>query len=153
MSEDGNGLSEETLKMFSILDEYEKGNLNLSEASEKLTSEHFLSTDEAIKTLTKLKRENVVSFPTSKDCFTPIKKSKKQTAKKGSRNQTRRKLDSKANSVSKVCDVAKMMLKEVIVIGKADNGDIKMMTTIDDTRDIVCYLETTKNFILNENID
>ena len=45
------------------------------------------------------------------------------------------------------------MLKEVIVIGKADNGDIKMMTTIDDTRDIVCYLETTKNFILNENID
>ena len=38
---------------------------------------------------------------------------KKQTGKKESIKQKRRKLDSKANSVSKVCDVAKMMLKDM----------------------------------------
>ena len=74
MSKYGNNLSEETLKMFSILDQYEEGKLNLFEASKKLAAEHSIGSSYAIKILKQMERENIIMFPDGNVCTLPIKK-------------------------------------------------------------------------------
>jgi len=47
-----------------------------------------------------------------------------------------------------VCEVAGQMLKDVVIMGEAEDGTIKMMTTQPDPAEILFYLESAKFAIM-----
>lgn len=58
------------------------------------------------------------------------------------------KLMFKADPVPTVCEVAGQMLKDVVILGEAEDGTIKMMTTQPDPAEIIYYLENAKYTLL-----
>ena len=63
------------------------------------------------------------------------------------------KLVFKKDPVPTVCEVAGQMLKDVVILGEAEDGTIKMMTTQPDPAEIIYYLENAKNAILAGGMD
>ena len=58
------------------------------------------------------------------------------------------KLVFKADPVPTVCELAGQMLKDVVIMGEAEDGTIKMMTTQPDPAEILFYLESAKFAIM-----
>lgn len=50
--------------------------------------------------------------------------------------------------VPTVCEMAGQMLKDVVILGEAEDGTIKMMTTQPDPAEIIYYLENAKFVLL-----
>lgn len=48
------------------------------------------------------------------------------------------------HSVPVLCEIAGELLSEILILGEAKDGSIKMMTTCESVPDIVFYLETAK---------
>lgn len=63
------------------------------------------------------------------------------------------KLVFKKDPVPTVCEVAGQMLKDVVILGEAEDGTIKMMTTQPDPAEIIYYLENAKYAILAGGMD
>ena len=63
------------------------------------------------------------------------------------------KLVFKKAPVPTVCEVAGQMLKDVVILGEAEDGTIKMMTTQPDPAEIIYYLENAKYAILAGGLD
>lgn len=58
------------------------------------------------------------------------------------------KLVFKAEPVPAVCELAGQILKDVVILGEAEDGSIKMMTTQPDPAEILFYLESAKFAIM-----
>ena len=58
------------------------------------------------------------------------------------------KLVFKADPVPTVCELAGKILKDVVIMGEAEDGTIKMMTTQPDPAEILFYLECAKFAIM-----
>ena len=63
------------------------------------------------------------------------------------------KLVFKKDPVPTVCEVAGQMLKDVVILGEAEDGTVKMMTTQPDPAEILFYLESAKFAIMSGGID
>lgn len=50
--------------------------------------------------------------------------------------------------VPMVCELAGKTLKDVVILGEADDGTVKMMTTQPDPAEILFYLESAKFAIM-----
>ena len=50
--------------------------------------------------------------------------------------------------VPMVCELAGQTLKDVVILGEADDGTVKMMTTQPDPAEILFYLESAKFAIM-----
>ena len=55
-------------------------------------------------------------------------------------------------SVPDLCDVAGKILEDVVILGAASDGSIKMLTSIEDISDILFYLETAKFALMSDEI-
>jgi len=55
--------------------------------------------------------------------------------------------------VPTVCEMAGQMLKGVVILGEAEDGTIKMMTTQPDPAEIMYYLENAKFVLLAGGMD
>jgi len=55
--------------------------------------------------------------------------------------------------VPTVCEMAGQMLKDVVILGEAEDGTIKMMTTQPDPAEIMYYLENAKFVLLAGGMD
>lgn len=55
--------------------------------------------------------------------------------------------------VPTVCEMAGQMLKDVVILGEAEDGTIKMMTTQPDPAEIIYYLENAKFVLLAGGIE
>jgi len=53
------------------------------------------------------------------------------------------------NPVPVVCEIAGQTLKNVVILGETEDGEVKMMTTEPDIADILFYLESAKLAILS----
>lgn len=53
------------------------------------------------------------------------------------------------NPVPTVCEIAGQTLKNVVILGETEDGEVKMMTTEPDIADILFYLESAKLAILS----
>ncbi len=53
--------------------------------------------------------------------------------------------------VPDVCELAGKTLQDVVILGEAEDGSIKMMTTQSSVPDILFYLETAKLAILTDD--
>lgn len=55
--------------------------------------------------------------------------------------------------VVSVCEIAGDLLEDVVIMGKARDGTIKMMTTQPDAAELLYYLETAKYALLSGEMD
>lgn len=55
--------------------------------------------------------------------------------------------------VVSVCEIAGDLLEDVVIMGKARDGTIKMMTTQPDSAELLYYLETAKYALLSGEMD
>ena len=51
-----------------------------------------------------------------------------------------------------VCEYASKIYKDVVILGEAEDGSIKMMTTQEDVADILFYLESAKFSLLGSGL-
>ena len=51
-----------------------------------------------------------------------------------------------------VCEYASKIYKDVVILGEAEDGSIKMMTTQEDVADILFYLESAKFSLLGSGV-
>ena len=51
-----------------------------------------------------------------------------------------------------VCEYASKIYKDVVILGEAEDGSIKMMTTQEDVADILFYLESAKFSLLGAGL-
>ena len=58
-----------------------------------------------------------------------------------------------ADPVPQVCELAGQTLKDVVILGEAEDGTIKMMTTQPDAAEIIFYLESAKFTLLAGGMD
>lgn len=63
------------------------------------------------------------------------------------------KLNFTKDPVPSVCEMAGKMLKDVVILGEAEDGTIKMMTTQPDPAEIIYYLENAKFALLAGGMD
>lgn len=63
------------------------------------------------------------------------------------------KLNFTQDPVPTVCEMAGKMLKDVVILGEAEDGTIKMMTTQPDPAEIIYYLENAKFALLAGGMD
>ena len=63
------------------------------------------------------------------------------------------KLQFTADPVPQVCELAGQTLKDVVILGEAEDGTIKMMTTQPDAAEIIFYLESAKFRLLAGGMD
>ena len=63
------------------------------------------------------------------------------------------KLNFTKDPVPTVCEMAGKMLKDVVILGEAEDGTIKMMTTQPDPAEIIYYLENAKFALLAGGMD
>ena len=63
------------------------------------------------------------------------------------------KLVFKKDPVPTVCEVAGQMLKDVVILGEAEDGTVKMMTTQPDPAELLFYLESAKFAIMSGGIN
>lgn len=56
-------------------------------------------------------------------------------------------------SVPDLCNAASEILKDLIIIGEAEDGSVKMMTTQPDIGTILFYLEAAKVAIMTGGLD
>ena len=63
------------------------------------------------------------------------------------------KLEFKKDPVPTVCEEAGQILKDVDILGAAEDGTIKMMTTQPDPAEIIYYLENAKYCLLAGGMD
>jgi len=59
-----------------------------------------------------------------------------------------KKLQFTQDPVPTVCELAGQTLKDVVILGEAEDGTIKMMTTQPDPAEILFYLESAKFAIM-----
>ena len=52
-----------------------------------------------------------------------------------------------------VCEYASKIYKDVVILGEAEDGPIKMMTTQEDVADILFYLESAKFSLLGSGVE
>ena len=52
-----------------------------------------------------------------------------------------------------VCEYASKIYKDVVILGEAEDGSIKMMTTQEDVADILFYLESAKFSLLGSGVE
>jgi hypothetical protein len=52
-----------------------------------------------------------------------------------------------------VCEIAGKTLNDVVIIGEAEDGTIKMLTTQSDIGTILFYLEATKTAMMTGGLD
>jgi hypothetical protein len=64
-----------------------------------------------------------------------------------------KKIEVKMVSVPELCHAAGEILEDVLIIGAAHDGSIKMITSKDDVSEILFYLETAKFAIMSDDID
>ena len=57
-----------------------------------------------------------------------------------------------ALSMKAVCAVAGNIMKSGVVIGQSADGSVKLMTTMEDTAEIICYLESAKHALLSNGL-
>jgi len=52
-----------------------------------------------------------------------------------------------------ICEYASKIYKDVVILGQAEDGTIKMMTTQEDVADILFYLESAKFSLLGSGVE
>jgi len=63
-----------------------------------------------------------------------------------------KKLEYQKAPVETVCTVAGQILEDVLIVGMARDGTVKMMTTQEDVADILFYLESAKHAMMSEGL-
>ena len=64
----------------------------------------------------------------------------------------RKELEYKKGTVDTVCAVAGQILEDVLIVGMAKDGTVKMMTTQEDVADILFYRESAKYAMMSEGL-
>jgi hypothetical protein len=62
---------------------------------------------------------------------------------------TRRHIDVPTATVPAVCGVAAKIMESAVIVGTAADGSIKMMTTINDTAEILRHLDAARHHLLS----
>jgi len=63
------------------------------------------------------------------------------------------KLKLSVDPVPAVCEIAGKILSDVVIIGEAEDGTIKMITTQPDAAEILFYLETARYSLMSGDMD
>ena len=64
-----------------------------------------------------------------------------------------KRMEVKFVSVPDLCEVAGKILEDVVILGGASDGSIKMLTSKEDVSDILFYLETAKFALMSEDLE
>lgn len=64
-----------------------------------------------------------------------------------------KRIEIKMDAVPLLCEIAGKTLEDVVILGTAHDGSIKMITTQEDVSDILYYLETAKFALMSDGLD